>query len=96
MSAFECCGQTMSIIRLHLTKIAKNGDCVDRNEFAFLNIAIGECRIDAELLRDGSLRLPRGVRIPEHLQQRATEEARQMAIAELIDVWDQQRDTGEI
>jgi hypothetical protein len=54
-------------------------------------IHVAAIRSDAQ----GSLRLPRGVRVPPAIRARAKEEARRIAIAELTKTWDQQRDTGE-
>jgi hypothetical protein len=82
------------ITRFHLIKAWKTGHCVDRDPFAFLNLAVGECRVEVELLRDGSLKLPAGVRVAADVRRRATLEARRMAVEELAAEWREQRDQG--
>lgn len=82
------------ITRFHLIKAWKTGHCVGRDPFAFLNLAIGECRVEVELLRDGSLKLPAGVLVAADVRRRATLEARRMAIEELAAEWREQRDVG--
>jgi hypothetical protein len=79
----------------HLTRIWKNGCSPMRNEFAFVNLRIGECQITASLLRDGSLKLPADVRIPADLRRRVKQTAQQMAIRELAEEWREQRDVDD-
>ena len=82
------------VTQCHLARIWKNGCSPLRNEFAFVHIRISGCQIGASLLRDGSLTLPAGVRIPTHLRQRVKKEAQRLALLELAEEWREQRDEG--
>jgi hypothetical protein len=95
--AFEADDAQPVVKSFHLTRIWKTGHCVDRDEFGFINIDIGNgCQITASLLRDGSLKLPADVRIPADLRRRAKQEAQRLAIEELAEEWREQRDVGEV
>jgi hypothetical protein len=92
MSEFD--GEQSVVTQCHITRIWKNGYSPMRNEFAFVNLRIGECQIGATLLLDGSLKLPGDVRIPADLQQRVKREAQHLALQELAAEWRMQRDVG--
>ena|SRR6478672_2382896 len=80
------------IERFHLTRVFKNGYSPMRDEFAFVNLRIGECQIGASLLRNGTLKLPHDVRVPADLRRRAKHEAQRLALLELAAEWREQRD----
>jgi hypothetical protein len=88
--------EAVSITRLNLIRRTKQGHCVDHDELAFMDLAIGGCHFNAELLRDGSLQLPGGVSIPPAARKRAKQAARELALAELAKAWSEQRDAGEV